>query len=225
MVFVFDLDDTLYEEKMFVLSGFKIVSEFLSSTFRSQSSDIYQALINEFEIKREHVFDRLLQKFGLYSKSLVRKCVAIYRAHSPQIQLFPEALDCLQRLSSYPIYVVTDGNKLVQKRKFLALHLEHYVKKCLCTYTYGLKYSKPSPYCFEKICEWEKVSPKKVVYVADNPNKDFVGIKPFGFQTIRMLTGPYKDIVVDEKYDASITLHHLAELNDALLKKIEENAY
>jgi putative hydrolase of the HAD superfamily len=57
------------------------------------------------------------------------------------------------------------------------------------------------------------------VYIADNPYKDFVGIKPQGFATIRVLTGPYKDIAIGEAFEADWKIKDLSEL-PALIKKI-----
>jgi putative hydrolase of the HAD superfamily len=92
------------------------------------------------------------------------------------------------------------------------------VRRCFFTFAHGLHRRKPSPYCFEKICQMERVPPSSVVYIADNPHKDFVGIKPLGFQTIRVLTGPYRFDQVDEPYEAHLTIPNLQALNEALLK-------
>lgn len=214
---VFDLDDTLYDDLTFVLSGFHAVANFLSSRMKMKENQIYDSLVNELKVSRNQVFDRFLEKQGSFSKRLVQQCVSVYRLHQPKIELYPEAKKLLKKLESYPKYVVTDGNKLVQKSKFLALGLEAYIKKCVCTYTYGLKNSKPSPYCFLKICEWEKVTPDQVVYISDNPNKDFVGIKPLGFKTIRIRKGPYKDLQLGHKYEADIILDSLNDLEKKLV--------
>jgi putative hydrolase of the HAD superfamily len=216
MVIIFDLDDTLYEEQTFVLSGFRVVSQFLAPILQVTDLAIYHSLIEAFHIKREKVFDRVLDIYQAKTKKLISNCLAVYRSHSPNIHLFPGVKECLESLQSFPIYIITDGNKLVQKRKFMALGLEKYVKKCLCTYAYGLQHSKPSPYCFEKICHWERVQPHQVVYIADNPKKDFVGIKPLGFQTIRILTGAYKELKMDEQHEAAMTVRNINELNKIL---------
>ena len=118
-------------------------------------------------------------------------------------------------------YIVTDGNKLVQLNKIKALGLEKFMKKCFLTSNYGLKNVKPSPYCFLKICNIENVEPKEVVYVGDDPNKDFVGIKPLGFQTVRLLKGRYKNLIKPKKYQSDIVINSLRELNLKLLKEFE----
>lgn len=212
MVIIFDLDDTLYEEMTYVQSGFQAVASYLSPLLNLGVDSIIKGLNVEFRIQRDKIFDRFLKKQGHDSRHLVGKCVSIYRGHPPQIQLFPEARVCLERLQNFPLYVVTDGNQRVQRRKFFALGLNAYIRKCVCTYAYGVHNSKPSPYCFQKICQWEKVNPSCVVYIADNPHKDFIGIKSLGFHTIRVLTGPYRTVTVPPAAEAEQVIHNLSEV-------------
>jgi putative hydrolase of the HAD superfamily len=220
MVIVFDLDDTLYEEITFVRSGFRAVANYLSPILKIAQEHILVGLNAELRIQREKVFDRFLMKQGFKSQKIIKNCVSVYRGHEPCLSLYPEARACLARLHEYPIYIVTDGNQLVQRKKFYALGLELLVRRCFFTYAHGLHRCKPSPYCFEKICDLERVAPPSVVYIADNPHKDFVGIKPFGFQTIRVLTGPYKNDKVEEAYEAHLSVPNLQAVHETLLKQL-----
>lgn len=219
VIIVFDLDDTLYDELSFVRSGFSAVADFLSPILNKPRDMIFKGLCEELLMQRHHVFDRFLAKQGVNSRQMVKRCLSVYRGHEPQISLYPQARKCLERLQKFPLYIVTDGNKLVQKRKYLALGLDRYVKRCFFTYAHGLHRGKPSPYCFERICQIENVPPSDIVYVADNPHKDFVGIKPLGFQTVRVLTGPYRNDQVEKNYDADLSIPDL----DALYLKDEDS--
>lgn len=212
VVIVFDLDDTLFDDLTYVRGGLRAVAKYLSPLLKLPSHDIETELNALLSTDRNQVFDRFLKEKGFYTKKLLQHCVSVYRKHTPQITLFPEAKRCLERFKDYPLYVVTDGNKLVQMRKFLALGLASRMKKCLCTYAYGLKHAKPSPYCFLKICEWEKVTPDQVIYVADNPRKDFVGIKPLGFHTVRVLKGPHRGYSASPSEQAEVVIPNLDEL-------------
>ena len=144
----------------------------------------------------------------------------VYRGHSPNIQLNAEADDCLKRFGQVPKYIVTDGNKQVQESKIKALGLHQRVNFYYITHRYGIKSAKPSPYCFLKICQREQVPPENVLYIGDNPHKDFVGIKPLGFKTIRVMQGQYKDLVKPQEYEADYQIKSLAELDDKLLTTI-----
>lgn len=224
MIIVFDLDDTLYEESTFVRSGMNAVAHYLASILKTNEKEIYQELISAVQKNRDNVFDRILIKYGKESKKLIKECISVYRSHAPNISLHPSALSCLKRLKQHHLYVVTDGNKLVQKRKFISLGLETFIKHCFCTYAHGIHRSKPSPYCFEEICKWEGCGPTNIVYVADNPHKDFVGIKPLGYRTVRLLQGPYANVKVNPRKEAEFSIQSLNELDDAFLDQLQNNS-
>lgn len=223
MIIAFDLDDTLYEEITFVKSGLNSVSNYLFKKFSIPIEESTNFLHHELVNGREQILDKLLRKFKLYSKHEVRKCLSIYRNHYPDIQLIPQANLILERFKDVSLYVVTDGNKIVQKNKIYALGLPKKIKSYILTSNYGLKNAKPSPHCFMHICKKENVRPSEFIYIGDNPNKDFVGIKPLGFKTIRILSGRYKNIKKNEKYEADLTLNSLAEVTNELVENYLNN--
>ena len=221
MILVFDLDDTLYDELTYVKSGFKAVSEDLSIRF-GISPRATLAFMNDYLAQngRKQVFDAVLTHFGIYSKKNVAQCVTAYRFHKPKISLNPEARRCLNRFKDLPKYIVTDGNKVVQANKVEALGLENTIRFSYITHRYGIKNAKPSLYCFQKICQREKVAPNQVVYVGDNPNKDFIQLKRAGFHTIRLLQGAYKDLKMGHQHEADQEIHSLDELTQDLLRRL-----
>jgi putative hydrolase of the HAD superfamily len=221
MVIVFDLDDTLYPELTYVHSGYHAVAHYLAPILNQKASKIFEDLQAEEVKERNFVFDRYLEQQGQLSQTLVKQCLRVYRGHEPMLTLFAEAENCLNHLQHHSLYIVTDGHHLVQRRKFLALGLQPLVKQCFFTYAHGLSRRKPSPYCFEKICQLEQVDPSSVVYIADNPYKDFVGIKPLGFQTVRVLTGAYRYVRMSPEYEADRQIQTLQELDEIFLQSLE----
>src|ERR1051325_5244608 len=121
MVLVFDLDDTLYEELTFVKSGFKAVAKFLNKEYGLPQMPVYKKLLARLAGGRGAIFDDVLKEYHLFSKRRVRKCLSVYRFHKAAIKLFPDAAACLARFNKHPLYVVTDGNKVVQENKIKAL--------------------------------------------------------------------------------------------------------
>ena len=221
MVLVFDLDDTLYDEVDFVYSGFKEVSMYISTDYELNFNDIFEVMVNEFNLNgRGKVFDIALKSQGIYSKNLVRKCLSVYRLHRPNILLSNQTIRCLKLFSKLSLYLVTDGNKIVQNNKVEALDIHKYFKKIFITHRYGIKNAKPSVYCFNKICEFEGVESSSVFYIGDNPNKDFINLKKSGFQTIRILRGHFANQVFTEQYDADYTIKSLDDLTVDFLKSI-----
>jgi putative hydrolase of the HAD superfamily len=219
LIIVFDLDDTLYDETTYVQSGFRAVSKFLNSRFAVSDKYIYADLIKELENGRGSIFDVVLKRYSIFSKKLLKECITIYRFHLPKISLSDSGKRCLERFKNYTLYIVTDGNKVVQYNKIKALGVDKKVKFYFITHRYGKHHSKPSPYCFDKICKKEKVSPDEVVYIGDNVTKDFVGIKPKGFKTIQVLTGQYTNIKKPKEYQADSRIDSLDDLTEEFMLK------
>src|SRR3954466_8647160 len=168
MILVFDLDDTLYNELTYVQSGFKAVASYLNKQFSINKKKVADELMAELENGRGSIFDNVLKKNSLFSKKLVKQCITVYRLHEPAIQLSTSGKKCLVRFKNYPLYIVTDGNKVVQHNKIKALKVDKLVKHYYITHRYGVHNAKPSIHCFMKICEREHVNPDQVVYIADN---------------------------------------------------------
>ena len=223
MIIVFDLDEVLYDEKTYVISGFRTVSEFLEKDEAIPKKIIFEYLKRRLKNCRERIFNDLLDNFRIYSQKNLKKCISVYRTHTPKIKLYSDAKDCLKRLKNYPLYIVTDGNKIVQKNKIKALNLENHVKKTILTSNYGLRNSKPSTFCFQKICDMEKTSPTNLVYIGDDPHKDFVGLKREGFKTIRLFKGRFKNERLSKEFEADYKIKSLKEINEKFIKKISAN--
>lgn len=186
MIIVLDLDGTLFNDLDYVLSGFRQVSEFVQTECGIDKDVSYKEFVKELDVSRSGVFDRFLKNHNLLSKKLVGKMLSVYRHHKPDIKLFPDAKRFLEQHKKHPIYIVTDGNSIVQKNKVVALGLDKVVKKTYLTWKKGKIYAKPSPYFFNLIIKKENVKAKDVIYIGDNIEKDFVGIKGLGFQTVRI---------------------------------------
>jgi putative hydrolase of the HAD superfamily len=211
-IIIFDLDDTLIAEKKYVQSGFKFVSKKINKEFQKK--------------KIEEKLNKILHKFGrgkvfdiffnnLTKKNFINQYVKSYRGHYPKIKLKVEAKNLLEKLKKkkFSVYLLTDGDKLAQRQKIKKLNLKKYFKSIYVTHEYGKKNMKPSLYCFEKIKKIEKVQWAQIVYIGDNPKKDFVNLNSVGATTIRVLTGPFKNLKVQNKFDANFKIKNLKDIN------------
>lgn len=220
MILVFDLDDTLYNEIDFVKGGFNEVSKFLGDKLSINNELVYIKMIKLLEANgRGSIFDDILKENKIFSKSLLKKCISIYRYHNPKIKINDDALKCIKRFKDYNKYIITDGNKLVQKNKIKSLNITKYFNKIFITHFYGIKNAKPSPYCFKKISELENVDFNQIIYIGDNPSKDFINIRQLGFKTIQLLNGPYSKLKLPSKYHADIQIKTLDEITKKLLNE------
>jgi putative hydrolase of the HAD superfamily len=222
MVLVFDLDDTLYPEMEFVHSQFRQVAQMVQRCFGFDSELAYHLMTQELAMHgRGRVFDVMLRFFGIGAQKNIRLCLSVYRRDPACLPLPPGTRSVLKRFRAWPKYIVTEGNPIAQRNKLNALRFSVWVKKAMITGQYGPGHLKPSPYCFLKIAQWEHCPASEIVYVGDNPYKDFHGIKPLGFKTIRVLTGPFRDIQVPKEKDAHLTIQQLMELTPSLCKHLK----
>ena len=221
MIICFDLDDTLYPEIKYVRSGFKAIGFFLNEKriIDESPEQIADSLFQIMNLQgRGKVIDTYLRKLGIYSKTLVKSCVTIYRKHLPDIKLDKDVVSCLEDLNAqFELYLVTDGNLIAQRQKIKALSLERYFKKTIPTHQYGVKCAKPSICVFQKICSWEGVGFSDLVYVGDNPHKDFVNLKKMGTTTIRINQGMFRDQSLSQEFMAQYEISNINEIYQHIL--------
>src|ERR671925_897316 len=95
---VFDLDDTLYPEKDFVLSGFRAVAAWAGAELSIPENDGYHELVRLHDVGvRGDTFDRWLASYG-FPASVASTLVDVYRGHRPTLRPFPEIAEMLASL-------------------------------------------------------------------------------------------------------------------------------
>lgn len=217
---VFDLDDTLYPEIDYVISGFKVVSKYVKTIIKMESHKIFDILLKLFEEDRTNVFDRLLESYDV-DKGVVKECVNLYRNHYPDIRLTEEVRELLQLLKEkgLKIGIITDGRPEGQWNKIKALGLEKYCDHIIVTDELGgIEYRKPSEVPYKKILRELGVDAKETVYVGDNPAKDFISANKLGMFTIMFKNskGIYKQTDFPTEYLASVTINKLLDIKKIL---------
>ena len=182
---VFDLDDTLYLERDYVVSGFNAVGQWAAEWL--SIPDFTERCLILFERgRRGDIFDSILRECGqVATPQLVAGLVELYRAHSPEIKMAPDAEQVLTQIHRcWPIAIITDGPVLSQTRKCKALGLASIARPLVLTDILGDGFRKPHKAAFEYVASC--VEAKQFVYVADNPAKDFTAPKQLGWITVRV---------------------------------------
>lgn len=212
---IFDLDDTLYPERSFVLSGFRAVAAWLTET--QAVADGYAELAALYESGvRGDTFDRWLAGRGLPA-SLAPQMVQVYRAHRPAIRPFPGVPDLLARLlPRCRLGLISDGYLAVQQGKLAALGLAGCFDAVVFSDAWGRAAWKPSTRPFEAALAQLDVAAAGAVYVADNASKDFLGARQLGMAAIwlRRPEGEYAHL-------APPTPAHAPDLTIASLDELE----
>jgi putative hydrolase of the HAD superfamily len=185
---VFDLDDTLYSERDYVISGFRAVASWAAGHFGVHAGRTRAELIALFDgAGRYDTFDRWAARHGFDREDAVARMLEVYRTHIPQISPHPEAEAILHRLgATLRLGLLSDGPLEVQRRKLRVLGIAGRFDQILFTDELGRAMWKPSPVGFRTLLERLEVDGCDAAYVADNPSKDFIGARDVGMGTIRV---------------------------------------
>lgn len=196
---VFDMDDTLYLERDYVRSGFQAVAASLSEQCGLSRNEAFEFLWGLFELGvRGDTFNRLLIAYPqLAGTCSPPELIDIYRAHVPSISLAPEIFQLLDELreSGLKLGLISDGPLASQRAKYQALKLESYFDPALLTDEWGREFWKPHPRAFKSVMEAWDMLPHELVYIADNPIKDFLAPKRLGWHTVRLRLTPQQSFV------------------------------
>jgi putative hydrolase of the HAD superfamily len=186
---VFDLDDTLYAERDYVLSGYSAISEHLSDE-PARSKELASWLWERFLTGRAAgAFDALNDNFSLdLNRDQIIELVAVYRTHIPQITLRVGVKELLAKLGDDKLLgIISDGFLPAQELKLDALGVREYFDTVIFTEAMGRESWKPSPDGFEALCQRLQIAAGDCTYIGDNPSKDFAAPNRLGWRTIQLL--------------------------------------
>ena len=177
---VFDLDDTLYSEKDYVRSGYRAVATLFPMVDRMEEK------LWEVFLRGGKAIDEVLSMEGLYSMVNREKALHAYRFHIPNISLYPGVREMLVRLKkTRKLGLITDGRPEGQRAKIQALGLDPLLDEIIITDELGgVEYRKPCEKAFLFMENRMKLPAGEMVYVADNPIKDFQAPKLLGMSSI-----------------------------------------
>jgi putative hydrolase of the HAD superfamily len=181
---VFDLDDTLYCERDFVMSGFRAAGDWLEQVHGLAGLEARCRRLFSSG-RRARIFDEALAELGRSDPTLVAALVDGYRSHRPAIALAPDAARYLDR-SPGRHAVITDGYAATQAAKAAALDLSRWIDTIIFTDLWGREFWKPHERAFAAIEAGTGLEPGRLIYVADNPIKDFVAPNRRGWHTVQI---------------------------------------
>ena len=197
---IFDLDDTLYSEKDYVRSGFQAVSDYLGGGYEEK-------LWKHFESGKQAI-DGLLKELGREKDKA--EVLEVYRCHKPNIHLYPGVAELIADLKSRGIKVgiVTDGRPEGQRNKINALGLE--VDDVIITDELGgIQFRKPCDIAFRILMTRWRFNPADMVYVGDNPAKDFQAPQQLGMRSLWFKNS-------DGVYASEIDMPYVSSINELL---------
>ncbi len=210
----FDLDDTLYSERLYVASGLRAVAAEAAAVSGMSAGEL---LTIALAAGNGHDAMEAMER-KLNGAMCVRRMVDIYRSHRPVLTASPEVHGLLARLQrrGNVLAIVTDGDGCRQRAKIHALGLERFFtpQAIIVSGECGSDKSTPAPFVAAEALA--PALPK--VYVGDNPAKDFYhpGIRGWLTVMLRDATGtnihPQHPALVPPSYRPSLTVDSLDDL-------------
>lgn len=214
-VVVFDLDDTLYPERDFAISGYNAVCSYiLQHTHSLPSIDAGVETMTAALDSGNNPFDVLESTFpGSAPESRIPELLNIYRYHTPHLTLPQASLEILQYLGENGIRmgIITDGRSKTQRNKIEALGISGFFApdNILISEETGKEKTTPEPFIH---FVHRYVNARKFIYVGDNPSKDFKIPNMLGWETICLLDGGHNIHPQNQTIPALNSLHSISSL-------------
>lgn len=184
----FDLDDTLFPERQYALSGFAAVAEWAQGALGLPAEESRRELAGYFEAGvRGDTFNRFLHAHGEPAERWLAEMIEVYREHVPSLTPFPEVPQTLQALQGdFRLGLITQGHAPGQRRKLEALGLSGRFEQVVIMGEEQRPLWKPHAYPFRRWLDAMGLAGREAAYIGDNPAKDFAGSRSLGMWTVRV---------------------------------------
>lgn len=174
---IFDLDDTLYNEKDYVRSGYKAVSDYLGGGYEEKLWQFFESC--------KPAIDELLKELGREDEK--QDVLNVYRRHKPTLHLDEPVRSMIEQLivQGIRVGIITDGRPEGQRNKIEALELDKLIDDIIITDELGgPQFRKPCDIAFRIMQTRWRLPASEIVYVGDNPIKDFQAPRQLGMKGI-----------------------------------------
>lgn len=185
----FDLDDTLYSHRQYVLAGFEAVAEEVETR---TGTDIYDDLVTTYFEDEEYdrTFDVVLKSYDLPTE-IVDDLVAEYHSAVGNLSVYPTVPQVLETLEEiYKLGLITDGKNATEKID--TLELSGRFDFVLATEHHGFSKQHETP--FRLLLDHFETEPIRSVYIGNDPRTDFQQPNQLGMHTVRLRRGTLASI-------------------------------
>lgn len=219
----FDLDNTVWEEREVLLRATRETNAWIleqvpnyESLDATRLQELREEVVRNHPVTRHNVsafrclyMERCFEEIGIESAEaarLAQEAFDVFMHWRVQVQPYPEAEALLQSLSrTCTVASITNGNADVTRTA-----LNEYFRFNVSAIGFGCK--KPDAEIFNHTLALAGiVDPVKAIHVGDNFRDDVEGATGVGMQTIWL-----DHARTGNPGDATIIVHHIAEVGDAI---------
>lgn len=218
-IVIFDLDNTLFDERTFIQNAFQRIARYLADEYCLNEADIVSTL-NDILAREDPtypIFDELLRILDIPRGNLTSILLRIFYNSVDSIVPYEDTLEVLDSLSrKYALVLMTDGFPTTQAKKIDALGIKEFFEKIvLVDEAYGRVHRRPSPVPFLDLLKEFDIHGRRAVFIGDNIFKDFISPNRLGMLTIRIQRGVYsryQDNHVPYEFRPKITTKNLKDV-------------
>lgn len=176
-VLVLDLDDTLYKEADYVLSGMKHIASLIRNI---KNIDLMDKLIEFHHEQPKSDFLEFACDVAALPTSAKESLLWSYRTHFPNIKMDDETYAWLMKSNQdyHAVAILTDGRSITQRLKLAALgiaDLPAYISE---------EWTSVKPDSKRFLAIQEKWICANYIYIGDNVKKDFISPNKLNWITI-----------------------------------------
>lgn len=177
---VFDLDDTLFNQKEWMFAKMRGIRNALPENIDHVHFTNAAYLLLE-ESHKHDWFDILSAEFNITSEQK-KKLIEAYRTFMPDGNfLFSDAITTLKLLKNkYRLVLLTDGTEKMQSQKVTQANLQGMFDDVV--YNETREWFKPSKLGFNEVCARTKSNPARCIMIGENPVRDVWGSLNAGFR-------------------------------------------
>ena len=192
---LFDIDDTLFPSTEFAEKARRSAIEAIVHAGLDVEESVAMAelldVVKEFTSNYGNHFDQLVVRLGASLRPGVHRALVVaagvraYHDTKADLQAFPDALRCIERLRHTDLLrgILTNGLTIKQAEKLVRLGLQDAFSPGALYISEDLGVAKPHRRIFTIACDGMGVPPEETMYVGDNPVKDIDGAHEAGLIT------------------------------------------
>lgn len=205
----FDLDDTLLDT-----SG-SLIQQALERAHRSLNEHLSMEFAHFLQKYRAHqVSAPRVDFFSTLSQNTEANLAARQAFYSyrliPPMKLMEGAMELLDSLRAYPLYLVTAGNPDTQRQKIDLSGIGDYFRECL--FVDGKAFAHKGD-AFRRLIETNALSPQRILCIGNRADHEIAEGKRLGCDTCLVKYGEYLHLKPQNAYEQpDYEIRHLSEL-------------
>lgn len=189
------MDGTLYDEFDFICQVYHPISQYVAEISNADPDNVYKRMCRlwlEYGSSKADLFQLFFKEFGVEPvQENIRNCIYLFRNSDFNLALPNRVENILEFLKQNDInmFLLTDGNSVLQRRKFFSLGLDRYFEgsKIFISGDYGRDYQKPNVKINDILNEkFEDLS--GVIFFGDRDvDEEYAARSGFSFQRVNCM--------------------------------------